>query len=65
MRLVDDRRDLDRAWELARRHDNHPICDMVYAAVAERYPTSLVTADQALRHLLAGQEWVFAPEEFA
>jgi predicted nucleic acid-binding protein len=65
VRIVDDRRDVNRAWELARRHDNHPIYDMVYAAVAERHRTPLVTADRALRQLLAGHEWVLAPEEFA
>jgi len=63
VRLVDDRRDLDRAWELARRHDNHPIYDMVYAALAERRRTTLVTADGALRRRLAGFDWVVGPEQ--
>lgn len=63
VRIVDEQRDLDRAWELARRHDNHPIYDMLYAALAERRRTMLVTADEALRHRLAGVDWVLAPEE--
>lgn len=62
VRIVDERRDLDRAWELARRHDNHPLYDMVYAALAERSDTTLITADAALRRRLAGYEWVIAPE---
>ena len=36
VRLAADHRDLDRAWELARRYDNHPIYDMIYVALAER-----------------------------
>ncbi len=65
VRLVDDIRDLDRAWELSRRHDNHPIYDMVYAALAERRRTTLVTADGALRRRLVGFDWVIAPEGLA
>lgn len=60
--IVNERRDLDRAWELARRHDNHPIYDMVYAAMAERTATTLITADAALRRRLGGYAWVIAPE---
>lgn len=65
VRLVDDTRDLARAWELARRHDNHPIYDMVYAALAERNRTTLVTADDALRRRLVSFDWVIAPERLA
>lgn len=65
IRLVDERRDLDRAWELARRHDSHPIYDMVYAALAERRRTMLITADRELRTRLSGMDWVLAPEAFA
>lgn len=65
VKIVDDERDLDRAWELARRYDNHPIDDMLYAALAERSRTTLLTADLRLRRRLAGVEWVVAPEAFA
>jgi hypothetical protein len=36
---------------------------MVYVALAERRRTQLVTADAALRKLLAGFDWVVAPGE--
>lgn len=62
VRLVDEPRDLDRAWDLARRYDNHPIYDMVYVALAQRRRTQLVTADGALREVLAEFEWIVAPE---
>ncbi len=42
--LVDTPKDLDRAWELSRRYDEHPVYDMVYVAVAERLGEQLVTA---------------------
>jgi len=61
VRVVDDPRDLERAWELARRHDNHPVHDMLYVALAERSRTTLLTADGALRRKLAGFEWVLPP----
>ncbi len=38
VRLVDTPADLDRAYELARRYDEHPVYDMLYVAVAERPP---------------------------
>jgi predicted nucleic acid-binding protein len=65
VRLADDHRDLDRAWELARRHDNHPIYDMVYVALAERMGTQLITADEALRTRLAHLGWIISPEDAA
>lgn len=58
---ADEPRDLDRAWDLARRHDAHRIYDMVYVALAERRRTQLITADAALRQLL-GVDWIVAPE---
>lgn len=63
VRLVDESRDLDRAWDLARRYDNHPIYDLVYVALAERRRTHPVTADAALRKRLAGLDWLVAPDE--
>jgi predicted nucleic acid-binding protein len=58
VRVVDDRRDLRRAWDLSRRYDNHPIYDLLYVALAERARTKLVTADEQLRHLLVDLTWV-------
>jgi predicted nucleic acid-binding protein len=34
-RLVDACGDLDRAWELSRRYDHHPVYDMGYVALAD------------------------------
>ncbi len=59
-RFVDDQRDLDRAWDLSRRYDNHPVYDMLYVAVAERTRSVLITADEALRSRL-GVTWVIGP----
>jgi len=64
-RVADDQRDLDRAWELARRHDNHPIYDMIYVALAARIRTELITADEALRRRLAHLAWVVGPAQAA
>lgn len=50
--LVDTAADRDRAWDLSRRHDEHPIYDMVYVAVAERLADQLYTADVRLRSRL-------------
>ena len=63
VRLVDDLRDLNRAWDLSRRYDNHPVYDMLYVAVAERTRSVLITADEQLRSLLAGLTWVVGPDE--
>ena len=65
VRLAADHRDLDRAWELARRYDNHPIYDMIYVALAERTATELVTADEALRRRLTNVDWVVGPDQAA
>jgi len=64
VRLVDEPRDIERAWVLSRRYDDHPIYAMLYVALAERRQMQLVTADIALRELLAGFEWVVAPDVF-
>ena len=63
VRLVDDLRDLNRAWDLSRRYDNHPVYDMLYVAVAERTRSVLITADEQLRSLLVGLTWVVGPDE--
>lgn len=40
--------DRDRAYELSRRYDEHPLHDLVYVALAERLRLPLVTADSRL-----------------
>lgn len=59
--LVDQPADLDRAWELSRRFDEHPVYDLVYVAVAERLGEQLVTSDEALRSRLASMPFVVGP----
>ena len=61
MQLVDEAADLDRAYELSRRYDAHPVYDMVYVAVAERLGEQLVTADETLRRRLATMTFVVGP----
>ena len=39
---------LARAWDLARRYDEHPLYDMVYLGLAQVLGTTLYTADRAL-----------------
>jgi predicted nucleic acid-binding protein len=63
VRLADEPRDLERAWDLARRYDAHPIYDMIYVALAERRRTQLITADAALRQLLDRFDWIISPED--
>lgn len=60
--LRDERRDLDRAWELSRRYDEHPVYDMVYVSLAERLGLQLVTADEALRRKLTFLDFVVGPD---
>ena len=55
--LVDEARDLERAYELSRRFDEHPVYDMLYLALAERRGESLYTADGRL----AARLQAFAP----
>lgn len=61
IRLVDQPADLDRAFELSRRYDEHPVYDLVYVAVAERLGEQLVTADTALRERLAAVPFIVGP----
>lgn len=56
--LVDEPRDLARAWDLSRRYDEHPVYDMVYVAVAERWGEQLYTADERLARRLDGLGFV-------
>jgi predicted nucleic acid-binding protein len=62
LKLTDDVRHVDRAWELSRRFDNHPIYDMVYVAVAEAAGIDLITADETLRSRLQHLAWIKAPD---
>ena len=61
-KLADDALHLDRAWELSRRYDNHPVYDMIYVAVAEAAGVALITADEPLRARLQHLSWVTAPD---
>jgi predicted nucleic acid-binding protein len=63
VRLIDEPRDLARAWDLSRRYDNHPVYDMLYLALAERLRTQLVTADDQLLTRLASTNLVIAPDQ--
>ena len=61
VRLVDEPGVLDRAFELSRRYDEHPLYDMVYVALAERLGEQLITANEALRERLVLLPFVVAP----
>ena len=62
VRVVDQPSDLDRAWELSRRFDEHPVYDLIYVAVAERLREQLITADAVLRARLVSMPFVVAPD---
>lgn len=62
IRVADGPSDLDRAWELSRRFDEHPVYDLVYVAVAERLGQQLITADAALRARLVTLPFVVGPD---
>ncbi len=56
--IADAPGDLERAWDLSRRYDEHPVYDMLYVALAERVGEPLITADERLRERLAGRSTV-------
>ena len=62
IRLLDEAADAGRAFELARRHDQHPVHDMVYLALAERMSCPLVTADRRLIDRVTHLPWVQSVE---
>jgi predicted nucleic acid-binding protein len=62
VQTVSDRRYLDRAWEMSRRYDNHPVYDMLYAATAEAAGTMFITADETLLERLSNLGWVRRPD---
>lgn len=59
--LIDTAADRDRAWDLSRRYDEHPIYDLVYVALAERIGEQLITADEALRRRLVMLDFLVGP----
>lgn len=61
--LRDEPADVDRAWELSRRFDEHPIYDMLYIALAERLGERMFTADTALRRRVALLDFVIGVED--
>ena len=56
--VLDEAADLDRAFELSRRFDEHPVYDLIYVALAERLGELLITADATLRRRLVGFDFV-------
>ena len=56
--LVDESADTERAFELSRRYDEHPIYDLVYVAVAERLVATFITADARLLERVGGLPFV-------
>ncbi len=56
--------DLERAWDLARRYDEHPFYDMVYVALAERLGDVLITADVRLRDRMRRPDLVVGPDDW-
>lgn len=58
-----DPADRHRAWDLARRYDNHPIYDMMYVALAQRLGEPLVTVDDKVRRRLSHLGLVIRPDE--
>lgn len=56
--IREDPATLDRAWELSRRHDNHPVYDMLYVALADQLGQQFFTADQALLRRLVLSDFV-------
>lgn len=63
VQIRDDRRDLYRAWDLARRFDNQPFYDLIYVALAERDRTFFLTADAKLQRRLPALDFLVSPEE--
>jgi predicted nucleic acid-binding protein len=63
VRLDDYEGDVDRAWELSRRYDEHPLYDMVYVALTERLGERFITADERLRTKLVARGDVVGPDD--
>jgi predicted nucleic acid-binding protein len=61
VQTVSDRRYIERAWEMSRRYDNHPVYDMLYAATAEATGEAFFTADETLLRRLGHLGWVQRP----
>jgi predicted nucleic acid-binding protein len=54
--LVDTHADVEAAWDLSRRYDEHPIYDLVYVALARRLGDTLITADRRLAERIGSRE---------
>lgn len=61
---VDVDSDLNHAWDLARRFDEHPVYDMLYVALAERRGDVLITADERLLARVGGHRPVIGVEDW-
>jgi predicted nucleic acid-binding protein len=61
--LHDHAADRQRAWELARRYDNHPLYDMLYVALAQRLGQPLITVDDRLCRRLAPLNLISQPAD--
>jgi predicted nucleic acid-binding protein len=61
--LHDHVADRHRAWELARRYDNHPLNDMLYVALAQCLGEPLITVDDRLCRRLAPLNLISHPAD--
>lgn len=58
VRYLDTDMASERAWELSRRYDQHPVYDMVYLATAELHGQVYYTADRVLAERVLGLDYV-------
>ena len=63
VKIADTPGDLERAWDLSRRYDEHPVYDMLYVAAAERMGEQMITADERIRTRLIGRDLVVGLDE--
>ncbi|MGH7882319.1 MAG: type II toxin-antitoxin system VapC family toxin [Candidatus Dormibacteraceae bacterium] len=62
IRPTDNRQDVERAWELSRRYDDHSLYEMLYVALAQRTRSSFLSIDRALGRRLGQPEWLLDPD---
>lgn len=65
VRIEHEASDLDRAWDLSRRYDEHPVYGMVYVAMAQRVGEPIVTADARLIARVELMKVAVSPEDWA